>query len=379
MKYSKFLIIILGLSFLFGCQRYERDEDLNVEVSLVEFEHLGELTTLEPAMDIFLELEQVEMKPLLVRGLTNASFSELSLLDLTTGTETHFHDFDERIIDRHWDLGGGYYAVWGGDVYLDEDEFWQRDFEIIIFDSQLVPVEVLAYDEDEFPWLFGSLMKLVDGELFVYGPVNGIEWSHKIEYLRVNVHTGESEVIFEGDESISFIKFIDDHLIFISQRHVDVDRMINESYYGILDLTTGEIDFFETDNFHHVDFDFHDSKVLLTELNDRDETRNEILILDFETMSSRFIEVKEGDSTLARFSYDGNYIVTINQNEDIIRKYNREGVIVLEMEIELPPRIELNWGSFSSAFEIFPITNEIYSIHSRVYPFGLHIQFIKLL
>jgi len=124
-------------------------------------------------------------------------------------------------------------------------------------------------------------------------------------------------------------------------------------------------------------FVFNGSSIMFNEVWhhwDQRELMNEVIVFNLENMSSEVIQLGHGDSLWARPSFDENYIVTINENESVFRKYDMNGNIVAETEIVIPFDFD------NDSFEIFPLTDEIYAIHIHTSMFadGRHIQMITL-
>jgi len=294
------------------------------------------------------------------------------LMDLISGEILSEFEVDEGgFILGAWNLDNGYVFQKGH----------PRDQEsrLIILDDMFNYIETLEYNEDESLMLFSSVLRFSDDELIVYGPRWNEYWDTDplTDFLRFNVHTGEIEELFKIEGSMRLYDFIGDNQIFISNQNTDWEAAFVYRDYGILSLDTGEIALFESDNFAYGDVFFQDTKVLLSEAHPQQNQayQNEILILNTQDMSSTFIQVKNGDGISAHFSFDGQHIVTINEEASVFRKYNLNGEIIVEIKIELPIDIEgidefseeeLADAIFSRTFEIFAITDQIYAVHTRI-------------
>jgi len=198
------------------------------------------------------------------------------------------------------------------------------------------------------------------------------------DFVRVNLNTGEIEVLFEVNDSMRFRGFIEDNQVFISDQITDWDAGRVHTQYGILNLETGKIQLFERQGFAEGHIDLHDKKVLMTEQHVTEVVNNEVIVFDSADLSSQFISLENRESMWARFSYDGNHIVTVNEETAFFRKYDFNGNIISEVNIEISTAVEGISEIVINAFEIFPLTENIYTIHSLGFPVERHIQFIRL-
>jgi len=322
--------------------------------------------------------------------------NQLILMDVKTGESRVRYELDaHEVIGQVWDLGEGYYAVWGGISGYDDEGFVVNDFRLMILDEHLTLLETLTYD-DELPELFVSVLRLVDGELFVYGPAFNENWDTEpmTDFLRINVHTGEVDVLFEIEDSLQLYDFISNDHILVFEQIVDWSAGRVHTNYGILDVETGDTQLFERQGFAHGSVDFHGSKVLITESHVTTEVEHGVIIFNLDDLSSTFIQMEDEESMWARFSYDGNHIVTVNEAELVFRKYDFNGEMIVEIPIELPmtvtgvdeiPEDELYYQDISYGFAIFPVMEGIYALHIQISfgDIGLflsdhHIQIITL-
>ena len=378
MKYTKTLVVLL-LVLLSACtinrDEITEDESAGIVLSpIVDNEVIEELAVLDPMPHI------------------SAYQNQITLLDLVTGEILANYDFnEEERIDEVWDLGDGFYAAWGGGWRNHPQGFVENDFRIVIFDENLTPLETLLYDDEELPMLFLSVLRFVDGELFVYGPDNrNINWDtdSTTNLLRINVHTEEIDILFEVELSLFFYEFIDDQQILVFDQITDWAAGRVHTQYGVLNLETGEIQSFVREGFAQGHIDFHGSKVLIAERHVTVEVENEVIVFDLEDMSSEFIQLEHEESRWARFSLDGHHIVTINEEAYVFRKYDLNGAIIAEVDIERHPSIDdIDDVDFIAIdFEIFPITEQTYALHTHLsfishdlFTIEHHIQFISLL
>ena len=385
MEYTKILVICFTLILLSSCNGDEISENIPIVDGST-----GIISTPLTDDEIIEELDVSEVVTSVV--IDN---SRIILIDVATGESLANHELDEHsVIDQVWDLGEGYYIVWGGEPSFDAEGFVDNDFKLMIFDEGLNLLEALMYDEEEFPQLFSSVLRLVDGELFVYGLEAGADWGSMTDFLRINVHTQEVERLFEVKSSFEFYDFINDHQILIFERLVDWNEGSVNTNYGLLDIETGYTQLSERQGFAQGQISFHASKVLITESHVTDVVKNEIIIFNLDDLSSIFVQLEHEESMWAHFSYNGDYIVTINEEKSVFRKYGLDGEMIAEVDIELPtivtgvdeiPGEELYYHHIYYDFEIFPITEQIYALHIHISfsDIGLllrdrHIQIITL-
>ena len=222
----------------------------------------------------------------------------------------------------------------------------------------------------------------------LYGQAFNEDWEDPLTiFQRVNVHTGEIEDLFEIEVSLRLHKFVNEHQIFISDQTVDWVAGRVHTHYGILDLQSGETHLFNREDFAIGSLDFKDLKVLISNNPSLEFYSQEVVIFDFENMTSELISLEEKDVFSTRFSYDGHHFVTINGEESVFRKYDLSGVLVVELELDLPRTIigvseTFEDEIFHYGFEIFPISEDTYVLHINVLGtyFGNdhHIQIITI-
>ena len=214
---------------------------------------------------------------------SGSNFNQFFLFDPITGEIVASYEFAEyeRIFVAR-DLGSGYYAVhvgeesllsrqiWSG-IYDDmlndtNSEVWEKyaaenypeesesalNYRVIIFDQDLNVIDTLPGETESTGLnLWGSALRFEDGILFVYDTQSilgeeGVSFGAfsiiPAHLRRLNVNTGEIEILFEVDNSMHTMEFIGEH-------HILVDRLIvdNESISGfrgvrsVIDLETAEV------------------------------------------------------------------------------------------------------------------------------------------
>lgn len=380
MKYIKVLTLLFTFILLSACNGTETTDDdggisgtLTNEVGMFEspenLQFVGNVVV--PIADdrIMAELAGLAPMPYLIRDWENDQRFQLLLMDLTTGDTLAIHKTGELgATERIWNLNDGHYVVESLDI-----DSWSS--ELVIFDKNLNLLAELPYDTEALPLLLTSALRIVEGELFVYGLGLNENWATEstTDLQRVNVHTGEIESLFEIDGSLTLHQFIDDNRILFIKQLTDWEAGQVHTHYGILDLETGETSTFERENFAPGEVDVRGSKVLIGERHVTDQVRNEVIVFDSEEMTSQFIQLEDEESLHAHLSFDGHHIVTINEEASVFRKYDLNGERVAEIEIEFPSE-----GDGVGFFEIFPITEQVYAIHTFEFPGGRHIQFIML-
>jgi len=389
MKYVGILALLLMLTLLSGCSRDggndydDRAETAHVSNEMPQIqipdEVIEEVANLEPVLHLSYEL------------------NEVSLLDVTTGEQVAVYAFDEdEVVERVWDLGDGYYAAWVGEeslwvlaqrLWLEEGntgmadvEFDYRNqsehhFRIVIFDANLTVLDAVPYDEEELMSLFGSVVRFVNGEFFVYGTHldSNCFLNAACDFQRINVHTAEIETLLEFENSQPLIShgFVGDQqmLVTVSNSSGGPGQTEAPSFsirYGIFDLETQELQLFEKENFWKLEVIYTDSTMLISGMNTEagwamGERRGEVIVFDIASMTSEVIQLGyEGDFTM-QFSFDGNDIMIINDTESVVRKYDLNGEIVAEVEAGLPS--DLN----ALNTHIFPLNERIYAIKPDVW------------
>lgn len=390
MKY-KALILIAILYILAACTDNEllsQDDWWNEDEEFVEqVSSVG--TILEIVDDELAEvLAELGVFPYLTSKIEEGS--KLAMLNLITGDIMASYDIPEdALVNFIKDLENGYFVVHLIPWFFHENV---PDFPFIIFDETLTPVETILFDGETLPFIM-DVMKLVDGELFVYGwgwtgDWSGWEdwedWSHVgNEFLRVNIHTNEVEILFESDYETStrastLHKFINSTQILTSALTTVEATGAFSTTVGILDLDIGELIYeFELDSFAILNSDFRASKILFSEsLIAPGRERNEVLIFDIESWDHQMVSLGFNNENVlqesfwARLSFDGNHVVTVNIEESVFRKYDIKGVVVAEVEIET--------GILKSGdVDIHPLNDNIYAIHMWNL-LGRHIQIINV-
>jgi len=306
----------------------------------------------------------------------NNWINELLLIDVITGDIVATHEvevgysFFEPI-----DLGNGYYII---EMASRDDE--SLEYMIVILDAMLNIVDTVFYDIDLVSPLHVGFFKFTEGELIAYAlemwdevPVGNLN------PVAFNLHTGEIEILAEVDEFISNMhRFVGENQIFTTQLITLWDQGRITTSYGIIDIETGETHFFEKEDFGYGNIDFHSKRVLMSERHSMGPALiNEVLIFEIETMTSTSVILEDEESHWARFSYDGNHIMTINEEASVLRKYDFNGVIIAEIEVEIPSVVTASEdyandpnAYFWQTFEIIPLAENVYVIFT-ISTFGI--------
>ena len=387
----KLLITLFILASLSACNNNVEETYSGSEVTGEPIHSESTGIVLPPEIDDELHDELAELKPMIQIAMHQ---NRVMLINLLTGESLSSYELDEEeVVDQVWDLGNGYYAAWGGvpgTFDFDTGDIVPDDFRIIIFDENLNSLETLSYDEKALPMLLFSLLRFVNGELFVYGLAWNENWEDPLtDFLRINVHTAKVETLFEVNQSLELYEFVNIDQILVFDRIIDWTAGRVHTYYGLLDLETGAVQFFKREGFAHRHVDFHDSTMLIAESHATTVVNHEVILFDWENQSSIFIQLEDDESMWARFSYDSNQIVTVNEALSVFRKYDFNGELMIEVPFELPATIEgeedFEEGDFLdtmySGFAIYPITDQLYVMHVTRSLFFLrdhHIRFITL-
>ena len=398
MKYIKILISIYVLSFLIACNSDGNESEvlllLDVEWTeltddLVIPEPIG--TVLEPIIDDLVdELSEIGIVPYLTGVLNDEGIQSLVMIDLLTGEElATYKSAEGQVTSSVGDLGDGYFLASVTPMFWDDD---MLDTIFIIFDETLTVVETISFQGEVLPAVY-DIVELVDDQVFIYGwgwTGDWEDWTDDTELLRVNIHTGEFEVLFEADlgmlsRAYNLHQFVNGTQILTSSLRTVEETGEFSSHIGILDLELGEFIYeLELDSFAlgwHIDF--YRSKVFFSERRiATGRGRDEVVILDTESWTYQMVSLGVSaeeflpESSWARLSLDGNHIVTINEEQSAFRKYDMDGVMISEVELEI---LELGYEGFDMAnsFQIFPLTEQIHIIHTESM-LGYHIQVIKL-
>ena len=304
--------------------------------------------------------------------------NKISLIDLTTGNILASYEFESHIQLSHptgLALGNGYYAV--GAWVVDPITFEYLEREVMIFNDSLEVIDTVFYDIDVVSPLHWGFLQFREGELIAYTlEIQDEVSSGELNPVAFNLHTGEIEILADIDENIGMMqKFIGDNQIFVIGQIEFWDRGSITTRYGIVDLETETVQLFEKEYFSFGTLDFNGSQVLIGESHSvGPAVLNEVVVFNVENMSSQTILLEgEEESHWVRFSYDGNHIVTVNEGLSLFRKYDLNGELVAEMEIEIPstlPQAEEFMDDpqarVVNSFEVFPLTSEVYVIFTTV-------------
>ena len=374
MKKILLAFICLLVMSLLACDFNEEivgeTEELNYQVN--QNEMAGLLDDLSPHLHLIRNIDWC---------LTEEEvLNEIILIDLLTGEPLARYNFGERTnVLNYWDLGNGYYFV--GVMYWGTGGIYDVVNKIIIFNEDLEVINVMPYNQTLIESIYFSFLSYVDGEFFIYSlepsGINNHTPRQVRNPVRFNLHSGELERLAEINEPLWAVRrLINDNQIFVTERIIlfDEGRMITR--YGILDLETETVKLFEKENFGYGRLDFFDNYVLIAEGESvGPPLRNEVVIFDFENMSSQIIELSYMESVWARFSYNGDYIVTVNEEESVFRKYNFDGEVIAEIEFESPDNLVhydvasdhlLYARNTTYRFDIIAINDSVYVLQTTV-------------
>ena len=369
---------MLGLA---GCSENEEqnisDNNLNEQHRVTSTEELSDITHGE-------NLGGVSQ---LARRWNGDDVNQIALINVITDEIILSYEFDEyEYIEHVWTLNNGYHVAWVGEENFRNREFriWQaqeefgadfssttqddrteaeRNMRMVIFNESLLYIESLPFTQGHIR-LSNSALTMIDNELLIYGIRNMYSPTAPTwDVMRHNIHTGEVVVLFEHDRepTLTTVEFVDDHRIFIWYT-IGAGTPQVRTFYGLLDVETGQIDSFEQSGFLNGGIYFTDSKVILTEPTAFGEfdLRNEIVVFDIETLEQQLLQLGHGETLLARPSLDGNHIVTISRRESVFRKYDINSMLFEEISIDLPDDFEY-WLSFWFG-GVIPMTSDTYLV-----------------
>lgn len=363
---------------------------------LIALEQEGNNQELPDGNLLLEELANLEPMPhIITNGPESLIVNQVILLDLVTGQPMEVHEFGEYdFVYQVWDFGNGFYGAvvaeedsWSRSARFntelpDDADFSERwnNIRFVIFDENLNPIDTLVHE-----WLSkvyqrqAFAVKLVEGQLHIYD----FEFcdQYKIWSLQeFNIHTGENTIlarVFELRNQMNPASFIGNNKMLMAEWvWLDYDSQ-HDIIYHILDLETGELKSLGVHDFQPGKLAFNGSNILI---NERYTFFNQVIMLDLENFSTESILLTGGiglwvgDSIWINFSYDGNHIVSVNEGESVFRKYDLNGDIIAEADIIIPFPIGNDY------FEIFPLTEQIYAIHTqtRFLEGGRHIQLVSL-
>ena len=319
---------------------------------------------------------------------------EIYLIDLLTGEILATHKFERYQMVGWWELNG-YYAV---ELWEIDENLFDVEHKIVILDNTLNLVDIIYHDTKIIPGFVSGFLKFEYGNLYAYVTESDEQFPGEImNPLRVNLHTSEVETLAEINDFIQTMhRFVGENQIFVTDYVVIFDQGRMSTRYGVLDIDTGSVHYLVKENFAFGHLDFIDGKVLISEgLPVGPPLLNEVILFNLETLLSETVQLKSGESNWAYFSYDGNSIVTVNQEENLFRKYDFNGKLMMEIDIYLPSTISgldefseeaLTYSSdIAYSFQIFSVTEEVYLVltTSYIWVSGIflsdqHIQIIVL-
>lgn len=389
----KFLILVTVVIFLSACSD-DATNDNYVQTYNEQIENTEEVGSTKEVD--FNTSENIKIEPL--PQIFRESFrhvNRLVIIDLATGENMAVYDFDEYdIIENVWNLGDDYYAAWVRSELLwqreerlerlegnfdimselaDPREYSELNHRIVIFNGNLDVLEILPVDVYTQNIPSFNTLRFINGELFDYmWEIQEIP-TLPMNFVRKNIRSGESEVLFATNNPTNIRSLRGDNYALI-ETTAGMGVYPPVSYYGILDLTTGETRLLEREYFLPRSFTVRDDLVILSEFDMRmfgEELMNEVIIFSPESMSSEVVKLQHEDSLWARLSYDKNHIVTVNHS-NIFRKYNMNGEILFETQLSSSlPEIVSN-------IAIFPVTETLYTIHALEHFGDRHIFFVEI-
>jgi len=203
---------------------------------------------------------------------------------------------------------------------------------------------------------------------------------------RIDLSTKEEIIIAEINYPLRPTRelhaFIDSYNIFITDRISKFEEGRIITRYGILDLENQDITFIIKENFAYGNIEIGAEIILISEhVSLGPALTNTVIIFDKEEASSKYIILhpntneRTSESVWARLSYDENYIVTINDDYSVFRKYDFYESLIAEIDIEIPIILEfpsfmseedIERGTLYHKFEMVALSEKIYVIHTIV-------------
>lgn len=203
--------------------------------------------------------------------------NQILLFNPTTGEIVATYEFGEKdFIYGASETKNGYFVIHVGEIDMFSHQLWagkldyvwemdeddltdyleenfpyipesERNFRVVIFDRNLNVVDTLPGETEENNLnLWGSIVKFEDGILYVYSTLSIPDavgesfgaFSIIPAYLRrLNLTTGEIDILFEFDNSMNLIEFIGENYILIDQVVDGTARTVR----GAINLETGEL------------------------------------------------------------------------------------------------------------------------------------------
>jgi len=306
------------------------------------------------------EVEEITARLHLIWGSTN---DYVVLIDGLTGEEVaHYERSSDEMISGAFNLGNGHFGLlireaseeeMAEGIFSSSNEDDERHRYLILDESLNVMEDLIVTDED-FSYL-GSLFSaqpvFEGGELMVYYVFTQMQafWHDDVQSIRrYNVHTGETEVLFEFEDTdlhLDRVARVTPELMAFRGTRTGVTGAVE---YGFANLTTGQYQLFDEADFHfnHSGFMSQGSHVLITEEfippvmgqfgGEPEVERGEVIVFNVETGVNRLIQLEGLESFWAILSLDGRYVVTVDPSHSYLRKYDVvTGELAVEQAIDL--------------------------------------------
>jgi len=291
----------------------------------------------------------------------------LFLFDFELGFEVARFEVDPWIFARQtFDLTSGYFGVlleFGSSgrnmISMDADgNFEMTDFDdinedideklvFILFDVALNVVREIIVENDLIDTKIHMAIdaKMVHDEILLYfitDWIHAIITDEPVFVGRINLDTGFYEKITDLKDDYAFLQIAiinNSHLVVIGQ---NLQENNNEVILGIINVENREISWHTESNFpiHSNDRMITRNGIVLI----REElmpptmgtsggisvARGEVLIIDTNRNTLRTVSVEGLESFWATLSYDGQSIISIDENLQIMRKYSVDTGVLLE-------------------------------------------------
>jgi len=332
-------------------------------------------TTEEELVTILSPVDIPSTIPHLIIDFENAR--SISVIDLLSNEElSRFILDDDLVVRGAFSFNNGYFALLVGKENRQDgriDLSINEQLRYLILDYSLNLIAELFITDDGLQrsfYHFGSDVFYENNQFVVYyvtdwmeAEINGENQSIR----RYNVHTGQTDILFEMDDnelSINRIRKVTEEIIaFTANRLSDEVNL----HYGFIDFQTGEMTvFYEAFNLSYRNLAILAPYVLLAEsltaptMGERRVIdaveRGEVIVINVETGQRHHIDLPSIESIWAILSKDGQHVVTAYENANLFRKYDIEtGDLVFEQLFEFKG---------DTLDELIPISSNVYLVRS---------------
>ena len=394
MKYVYISMWIVLITMMVGCNENENSEsnttvnDLNQQFS--DEYKVDEIDDLVEIGDLILD----NIRPYFINEGNRIYVYDLKTWSLSFTYEVENYDIAEvvevlengylRVFVRNYDAWDLAWQEWwaNNDDWPERDDYGEFiDFTLpeengypmlntfLIFDKKFNLMDSFSL-ENFYHILFS---KYENGELILYVETVNLDdlASRMLTYYRINFSTGERDELFQMSADIRILGDVDDHhflglsdyFYFGEQIGQEAPPMFRETSFGLVNIETGEKNFFTVEDFGHGDTGIVGSWLLISEMNSPHlEQTNRVILFNMETETYEIIQLLPNDSHIVQLSSDGNHIVAANLAENLFRRYDIEGNVLFETSIEI--EFELIFGELLPFHHVrlFEVDEHMYAI-----------------